>query len=78
MSVELEEVVHLAKNYCELSGYGVGGNLHIVLDDENPDNGSLNWYAAAKGDVKGVQLALKLLCMSISERRKVYRRLHLE
>ncbi len=52
------------------------GSLHIVLDDFNIDNGSVEFcikYAEEKGDAEGLELAKILLQMSPTQRKKIGR-----
>ena len=73
------EVLALTQRYYTLPGNGVGGNLHIVLDDGNIDNRSVAFcidQAVNKGDVDGEQLGKLLLLMSQTQRRKLCARLN--
>lgn len=68
------EVPPLVVAYYAKSGHGAGGNLHIVLDDENVDDGQVQFcldLARRVGDADGVQLAELLLRMSKTQRLKL-------
>lgn len=52
-----------------------GGSLHIVLDDGNLTNSSIDWcagYAYGQKDYQGNQIAKLLRLMTRGQRRKVY------
>lgn len=73
---KVPEVIALVKAYYAKPGNGVGGNLHCVLDDGNLDAISISWgrqRALDAGDTDGVTIADKLLKMTSSQRRRVYR-----
>lgn len=68
------EVRPLIERYGSMPGNGVGGSLHIVLDDDNlsDDNvDSCRQHAAQKGDYEGEGLAILLLRMSRTQRSKL-------
>jgi hypothetical protein len=70
------EVRALASAYYRMPGNSVGGCLHVVLDDGNLEDGSVascRDYAAKCDDAAGVELAEKLLQMTVTQRKKVYR-----
>jgi hypothetical protein len=72
----VSEVVALARAYYKKPGNSVGGCLHIVLDDGNLADSHLQAcveWAKALHDEDGLVLATKLLAMSPTQRRKVYR-----
>lgn len=61
---------------CSRGSGGVGGHLHIVLDDGNVEDGSVQFCVneATKDRCETCcQLALKLLTMSPTQRRRLYR-----
>ena len=63
----------LIEHYCD-SFDGCGGNLHVVLDDDNIDDHSLAWcsgYCAAMGDHEGGDIANFMEMMTISQRERV-------
>lgn len=73
------QVLPLALAYYAKPGNGVGGALHIVLDDGNLDNESINYcitFAIARGDVDAFNLGKLLLQMSATQRKKIYLSLH--
>jgi hypothetical protein len=73
----VDEVVALAKEYYALDGNGVGGSLHIVLDDGNLGRSHVTWcegYACGARDRPGAVLAGALLRLSKKERKAVYDR----
>ena len=52
-----------------------GGSLHIVLDDGNLSNSSIDWcagYACGKDDDEGNDIANLMGWMTMKQRRKVY------
>ena len=56
-----------------------GGCLHLVLDDGNLDNKSIEFcrdYAIQNNDDHAMSIAVDLLYMSNTQRRKLYRKLH--
>lgn len=61
--------------YRNLPENGVGGSLHIVLDDGNIRDSDLRFcldYALTKGDTEGAALARLLLGMTKTQRKKVH------
>lgn len=67
-------MISLVQAYCEKTGNEVGGSLHVVLEDGNVSNGSIEFcrkYAVENNDPDGVALAELLLGMSLTQRRKV-------
>lgn len=68
------EVLPLVHAYYRKPGNEVGGNLHIVLDDGNVEDGHIQYcleQAEADGDEDGVVLASLLLRMSRTQRSKL-------
>ncbi len=60
--------------YRDTEGNGVGGSLHIVLDDGNTEDNHVKWcieYAKDRADAAGVELGETLLRMSRTQRRKL-------
>ena len=50
------------------------GSLHIVLEDGNTENSNVMWcvnYASSVGDKIGGELAVLLLDMTITQRRRI-------
>lgn len=76
------DVVPMVRAYQRKDGNYVGGHLHIVLDDGNVDDHSVEYCLAAAreaGDTDGVALAETLLRMSRTQRLKLsdmFYRLH--
>ena len=71
------QVIPLVKAYYEVPGNGVGGNLHIVLDDFNIKDYHIKYclkQCKETGDSAGEELANMLMQMSPSQRRKVVTR----
>ena len=66
----------MAKDYYSLLGNGVGGSLHVVLDDGNLKDYHIQWclnYALEKGDTQGMELAKALLRASWTQRTSLYK-----
>jgi hypothetical protein len=62
--------------YRDTPGNSVGGNLHLVIDDGNVCDGHVQACALIAriwGDVEGEALAMILLQMSKTQRRKAAR-----
>lgn len=69
------EVLPIVKAYYAKPNNGVGGSLHIVLDDGNIETSSVKFcreYARQNNDLDGVALAELLLKMSYTQRKKLY------
>lgn len=72
----VSQLIKAAKAYYAIPNNGVGGSLHIVLDDENIEDCHINWcidYAMANDDNEGVLLGKMLLGASYTQRRKLVR-----
>ena len=70
----IPEVLPFIKDYYSKDGNGVGGSLHIVLDDGNIDDDSVKYClgcAKKRGDIDGVKIAETLLLMSKTQRKKI-------
>lgn len=70
----IPEVVALLKVYCAKPGNGVGGALHIVLDDGNIDDRHVLWckaHATEIGDQDGAVIAEKLVSMTKTQRKRL-------
>lgn len=68
------DVLPLVEEYYRKPGNGVGGNLHIVLDDYNIQNRHIEFClkeAQVAGDEDGIRIARLLLKMSKSQRLKI-------
>jgi hypothetical protein len=73
----LDAVLPLVAAYRSIPGNEQGGSLHIVLEDGNLRRRDIAWcreYARERGDEEGVMLAELLLALSLSQRRRLYRR----
>ena len=72
----INHVLPLVRAYYAKAGNGVGGSLHIVLEDGNVTDDNvrycLNW-AREHGDTDGVRLAELLLRMSKTQRLRLFR-----
>lgn len=69
-----EVMGELIQAYYALDGNGVGGSLHIVLDDYNTKDESVIWasgYASGAGDEAGYGIAELLLRFPEDERESV-------
>jgi len=69
------EVLPLVNQYYSHPKNGVGGNLHIVFEDGNIDDHSVEFcleQAQEKKDKEGVVIANLLLQMSKTQRKKLY------
>lgn len=72
----IPEVLALAKEYYSIPGNEVGGHLHIVLEDRNIKDSDVKHClesAIECNDTIGITLAEKLLQMSWTQRKKLYR-----
>lgn len=70
-------VLPLVMQYKAKPGNDVGGSLHIVLDDGNIEDHHIIYcfeYALENNDLDGAKLAWLLLCMSKTQRWKIYQR----
>jgi len=70
----VRNVLPLVLAYYAKPGNLAGGSLHLVLDDGNVDDDSVQYclhHARAAGDVDGVALASTLAKMSRSQRRRL-------
>ncbi len=71
----IPEVLPLVLEFYAMPGNGVGGALHIVLDDGNVEASHVEWCvkrASEEGDVDAEILGRVLLLMSITQRTKLY------
>lgn len=70
----VSEVLPIMYSYRDTEGNGVGGSLHIVLDDGNVNNDDIIWcieFAKKNKDKAGVELGEILLRMSKTQRKKL-------
>lgn len=68
------EVLLHARAYYAKPGNGVGGNLHLVLDNRNVTDDHVRYClerAEAEGDIDGAALAKMLLQMTKTQRLKL-------
>jgi hypothetical protein len=75
----IPEAIPLLREFANAPGNGVGGSLHIVLEDGNvkdSDVASCIEYARQRGDDLGVKVGELLLSMSTTQRRKVSARFY--
>ena len=71
----VSDVLPLVEAYY--NDHPTGGSLHIVLDDGNLADHSIEFcraYAIERGDVEGARLADALLLMTRTQRKRIYRR----
>lgn len=71
----IPEVAPFIRMYYAMDGHGVGGSLHIVLDDGNVEDHSVSFcrtWALERQDYFGAALANILLRMSRSQRWRLY------
>lgn len=74
---KVPEVARFARAYY--NDHGVGGSLHIVLDDGNLEDSSVQFCierAEERGDAPGAELGRMLLQMTLTQRRSVRARDH--
>ena len=65
--------------YMDAPGNGVGGSLHIVLDDGNHDKRHIQWcidYAEERKDAEGARIGRLLLGMTKTQLKKISERLY--
>lgn len=71
-----KRAVELLSKFKSVEGNGVGGTLHIILDDLNVEDRNVWWcleYAKSKGDELGAELAREMVAMSKTQRLKLCR-----
>lgn len=72
---EVRDAIAAARAYYAMPGNGAGGNLHLVLDDGNVEDSSVDCCldcASAHGDAEGVRLAEQLRALTVTQRQAVY------
>lgn len=72
--ITVPDALPLVRRYYALPGNSAGGSLHVVLEDCNVDDRSIdvcNWWAVRHKDHAGQALALVLRRMSKTQRRKL-------
>lgn len=70
------DVHPLVKAYYARPGNGVGGSLHLVLDDGNVSDDDVRFCIRAardRADIHGYQIGVLLLSMSRTQRKKLTR-----
>lgn len=75
--ITVDSVLAKARTYYE--AHPAGGSLHIVLADGNIEADHVRFcveYAQKEKDAEGEALAMELLCLTESQRQKIYCRLH--
>lgn len=73
------DVLPVAKEYVALPQNSVGGSLHIVLEDDNIDNHSVDFciqWAKDHGDEAGVRLGEMIRRLTITQRKKLVRMIY--
>ena len=71
----MKTLIKLCKEYYNIPGNELGGNLHIVLDDGNIEDGSIDFclkQAEEKNDPKGIQICKLIFELTYDERQKLY------
>jgi hypothetical protein len=64
-----DDIVQLIEDYYAKPGNGSGGNLHVLLDDQNVDSVEFcRDHAAADGDADGVAICDRLAALSLIDR----------
>jgi hypothetical protein len=69
------EIIKKSIHYYSLDGNSSGGNLHIVLDDGNIENSSIEFCmkkCIENNDLLGLELCQMLLSASKTQRKKIY------
>lgn len=72
--ITVPDVKPLTRAFYALPGNGAGGSLHVVLDDGNREDSSVDFcieYAEKAGDLAGAALGKVLRTMSRTQRGKV-------
>lgn len=68
------DVLPRVKAYVNQPGNGVGGRLHIILDDGNVQDHDVQWCidnALEVGDVEAAEIGRLLLSMTKTQRLKI-------
>jgi hypothetical protein len=72
--LNIKDVLPMVLAYVALPNNRVGGNLHIVLDDQNIKDYHIQFcidMAIEKGDTAGVELGRAILQLSKTQRLKL-------
>lgn len=75
----IPEVMPIVRAYLAKPENGVGGNLHIVLDDGNVHDDHVKFcidQSIERGDKDGEYLGRILLSMSFTQRTKIYKNIY--
>ncbi len=75
MKPNILAIIELCKVYYQKPGNGVGGNLHIVLDDGNLKDSHIEFclkQCREKNDLDGALLCGLFLQLSMTQRKKIY------
>jgi hypothetical protein len=70
----VSDVAPLIDRYWHMPGHEIGGNLHVVLDDGNIDDSSVEGSletALARGDVEATEILTLLRQMTTTQRRRL-------
>ena len=73
--ISVRQLIPVVNAYYAKPGNGVGGSLHIVLDDGNLSRRDLEFcydWALDQGDTDGMALVMILMCLSKSQLRRLY------
>jgi hypothetical protein len=73
-NITVSELINKALIYHHLPGNGVGGNLHIILDDGNIKNNHIQYcleISKEKNDKLGIELCELLLKATKTQRQKL-------
>lgn len=74
LKITVPQLIEECKKYYAMPNNSTGGNLHIVLDDENIKDNHIKFCietAESNGDKAGVMLGKLLLQASMTQRRKL-------
>ena len=72
--ITVAQLIEECKKYYAMPNNSTGGNLHIILDDENIKDSHIKSCidkAESEGDNEGVKLGKLLLQASMTQRRKL-------
>ena len=79
--ITIPDVIPKLREFMLKPENGVGGNLHIVLEDGNVSDGDVVFCinnAIERGDKDGEELARMLLKMSKTQRKKLSAKMYTE
>jgi hypothetical protein len=69
-----EELARRALDFYDIPGNEAGGSLHLLLDDDNTGNESIQFcidFCKENGDKEGLFIAEQFLAITETEREKV-------